>query len=496
MRSSRGGVKADYHIDEYLTFILANNRVGWFSVEDGKTYTGDELITASMGADGLDYRAVWANQRNDTHPPLYYVIIHTLSVLLRQLPFKWIGLIPNILCVAVIDILLYRLCRTLFDDRWAALAAVIGNAVSFTTMGMTAFLRMYSLATVWAVAIAGLFVRYYDRPKDRRYWAGTFLLAWAGTMTHYYFLLYLFFLCLFFGVVLLRARQWKDVALFALSLALAGAASLLTFPGILIHLFFGTGNRGEQARQSMTRLSDWPGNLKAYLDIIDRQVLAETFWSLVLLVLFLVLAAGKKEIWRQCRQWFPKPLAMLCFTWAGYLIAVTKLAPMIEDRYFMPVMWILYVLAAWVMIYGIGSLLRTAVPKRSALAATAVFGAVTCLVLWHNGWELPYSYARQHEQIAAAMEPYKGQDVVCVYDDATWIMIPDLPELKQYRSFSFVSYAGAAAYITQQNLSTMVLCIDDYVDQNALWQEIEGSGRFTNCQWMYQKEGTSFYYLS
>ena len=70
-----GNAKAAFFIDELLSYELANqDNNGYFYVdfEDGKEYTGEEILMDSVltGRNKrFDYHNVWLNQSNDVHPP-------------------------------------------------------------------------------------------------------------------------------------------------------------------------------------------------------------------------------------------------------------------------------------------------------------------------------------------------------------------------------------------------------------------------------------------
>lgn len=149
----------------------------------------------------FDYANVWAQQEADVHPPFYYVIIHTICSFFPGVFSKWFGLIPNLFCLPVIDILLYQIGKIMFGSRARSLMAVIVYGFGAMMMNMIIFIRMYALLTVAVLAAVFLFLWYFEREKDRRFWLYLYLISIIGTLVQYYFLIVLFFLCLFQGIV-------------------------------------------------------------------------------------------------------------------------------------------------------------------------------------------------------------------------------------------------------------------------------------------------------
>ena len=99
-----GKLKSGYHMDEYLTFNLSNHsfkstgRISLF-IEEGVSYNGQEFWDTFLTLkknNRFDYPNVWVNQEHDVHPPLFYVLIHTVSSLFPQISIKKVGLLTNI----------------------------------------------------------------------------------------------------------------------------------------------------------------------------------------------------------------------------------------------------------------------------------------------------------------------------------------------------------------------------------------------------------------
>ena len=77
------------HLDEVWSYGLSNNPAGFnLDVEEGKTYeSAKDIITAYMSAspeNTFKYHMVYENQKNDTHPPLYYDLLHTICSFSRE----------------------------------------------------------------------------------------------------------------------------------------------------------------------------------------------------------------------------------------------------------------------------------------------------------------------------------------------------------------------------------------------------------------------------
>ena len=79
--------KVQYHEDEIMTFLLSNNETGEkilppFGKQFDYAKSFDEGMTVAEGQQ-FQYKQVFMNQMNDVHPPLYYLIMHTILSLIH-----------------------------------------------------------------------------------------------------------------------------------------------------------------------------------------------------------------------------------------------------------------------------------------------------------------------------------------------------------------------------------------------------------------------------
>ncbi len=491
-----GSQKINYHIDELYTFTLANRCDAELSpvFTDGQVYNGEEFfkeyLTVQPGH-RFDYRLVYLNQRHDNHPFLYYFFIHTLCSFFPNYVSKWLGLIPNYLFLLAEDILLYHLAMKLFKRRDLALAVTVMAGTTLLTLDITDMIRMYVLMTVFAVAIALLLVSYYDREPDRKFWVRLFLLSMGGALTQYYFLIFLFFICLYFGIHLLANRQNRTALHFIRNMALAGAASIAVFPWIAVHIFLGS--RGRQAFQNMGDPGSWKTRVTAFCRLIDNYV----FGGLFLPVLLLALAA---VVWYIAKNGFPRflrrldsPEGMLALSAAGYTLIISMIAPYAEIRYVAAVGWIFTFMAALLFKRLCAPLFRRAKP---ALAAAAV---ICPLLIFNLGammgvnWDLPMNFTATETQLRLA-EEYGGNSVVYVYD-ADWKLPSNYLELIRYKDCTFVQPPALAQLLSQRKDDSLVLYAISALDQPSILETARSAGGFDSARRLYESYYADVYYL-
>ncbi len=108
--------------DGFFTYTLANSShdagyiTGQILAEEEAKYD-DGFIPGSFirsfytvlpHSGMIDYKKTLLHSQYDDHPPLYYMIVHTICYVFRDFPFtKWYALSINFICLILTDILLY-----------------------------------------------------------------------------------------------------------------------------------------------------------------------------------------------------------------------------------------------------------------------------------------------------------------------------------------------------------------------------------------------------
>ena len=293
--------KINFHVDEYLTYMLANNEGGiTLSIDEMKTYNGDELFVNSLTANSehrFDFDIVWNNQTNDTHPPLYYVLINVVCSIFPGQFSKWFGLIVNLVFFILSAILVYKVSYKIFGNfvQSAATLALWGFTVG--TVNTAIFIRMYMMLSFWILALIYWHLKIYtDKKINIKSYLLLFLITVAGTLTHYYFLVFLFFTALFYGIYMLCSRRIRDVILYIITFAISAVIAIAIFPAMINHIFYGA--RGEQAFDAFSASSGYVGSLIEYLKVVTNEV-AGNIWIFGILVLIalinLIAISGLKQ---------------------------------------------------------------------------------------------------------------------------------------------------------------------------------------------------------
>lgn len=216
----------------WLAFGLRVNHLDAFSLwmDEGLTPLRAGYTVPKILANEIDIQEAVTH---DTHPPLYYLLIHYTSQGLGQSDFAY--RYPSVLAGILLIPLLYQLGRRLFRPTVGALAASFGT-INPLYIWYAQEARMYTLATL-LIALMGYAVwRAWGATRARlwRWLALTLISGGLAVYTHYTAA----FVCLGFGglwlVILWRAglRRWL-VGLLVVAVIVAIPLIPYTLPRLL-----------------------------------------------------------------------------------------------------------------------------------------------------------------------------------------------------------------------------------------------------------------------
>lgn len=495
-----GWLKTDCYVDEYFTYGLANYEGSiLMEVENGKAYTGTEVFDKYFTVAperAFDFSNVWAQQAADVHPPFYYVIIHSICSFFPGIFSKWFGLIPNFICLIIIDLLVYKVGKTLLHSDRLALVLMVVNGINVMTMGMTIFIRMYALLTVVVLATVLWFACYMDKVRIGWGWIGLYLLSVIGTMVQYYFLILLFFLCLFRGIVFLHRKEWKNIALFCTTLLAAGLTCIMLFPPMLEQIF-GSGYRGQEARENLRSVSSLPGSVIEYVGLTTK----ELFGGHVVGVLFFLLLGywmfRQRRHMKQMLKAITLQEYMLLGMVIGYMAIIIKIAPYRVDRYFMCIGWGM-VLLVIDLLYRLLCLTKNNwYHEKICMVCLIIFLGLNLSSMTFLGWKLPYAYTERIE-LLEKLEEYKKNSAVFVYDpESAYMLCSNYRNLPLFRDYTFVYLDEFPAVLDNKNDTQIVLQVcNKFDDTAAIVQEVLKSEQWKDSEFIGRYGYADVYCLS
>lgn len=436
LTAAAGHRKAAFFIDEYLSYELAdhdNNGYFYVDFEDGREYTGDEAFLDSALTERnkrFDYGNVWLNQSNDVHPPFYYALLHTVCSLTPGIFSKWQGILLNVLFGGVLLFFMYRFVFLFTGSEKAALFITLGYGLTGAFVDCGILIRMYMMLCAEVMILSCLLYELlFDRGKKRAVlYLLVFLTTVAGTLTQYYFLIYLFFIALCTSLILFFAKRYRDLLLFFLTMAAAGTAAYLIFPQMIFHIF--KGYRGKQSFENLVTL----GNVFFRVGRYVRSFLKNSGSLLFIPVIVLIVVLSVTEALRHGRvkdhgalmRMIPFFASSVCF-----ICVVAKTSPIIAGRYIWcvcPVLFACVFSAFSILTAGSG------LPRIIKTAAASVAVICACLTLTEG---LEYDYEEFRPTVEKVAE-YSDRELIYIYSpELFYATVLNYPAIRDYSSVRY-----------------------------------------------------------
>ena len=161
-------MKQGFFVDEIWSYGLSNSYYHAQIWEDNgldNVKIDPEMfrsyLTVNKGEE-FSYGSVIYNQTHDAHPPLFYLVLHTISSFFPGQFSKWFGLIPNIFYFAISMFLLLKIARCISKNNIFNIAVLVFYGFSIGAVNSVTFVRMYMLLTMWCLMFLLQNIRLYQ----------------------------------------------------------------------------------------------------------------------------------------------------------------------------------------------------------------------------------------------------------------------------------------------------------------------------------------------
>ena len=317
--------------DETLASIKSEFVPTWRSSDEANDYL------TIQPKDALNYGMVYYNQSRDIHPPLFYFLVHTVSIFFighfsKSIIFS-INLIFMILSLWTIKNIFEKL-----DKKHLIVPALILYGFSMGAISTVIFQRMYSMLNFFVLMFisANIDIIKKDFDIDKKLWNKLTWIVLLGFWTQYYF-------CIVAGVVVVLVligvirKQGKQGAItYILKYLKMAVIGVLLYPLSINHIFFsyrGVG-KAEMARGFGEKLVE-------YLNMIGYSFSVPVLAIAICLILLVMVVAVKSVIDKKVDK-NALGAGAIIFSVICYVCVIVKVSPELQDaniiRYIMCVL--------------------------------------------------------------------------------------------------------------------------------------------------------------
>lgn len=403
------------------------------------------------GSDAFDYLSVYFNVKDDNHPPVHFMLLHTMSSAFQRTLSPLLGCTINIICLGITLWLLLRLGRQLSDvffpgsdGRWLGIMAVLLYGMSTGALATVLLIRMYGLLSCLCAALLSIHVEKWKNMGFDRKNKGLITVTVLGFLTQYFFLFYCLLLAAVTAAVLLWNRRKRELWIYIRSMVTAAVIGLVLFPFAIADVF--SSGRGTEALGNLASgLHGYGERILTFGKILAERTIGGPLFAgvcavgLVLFAWYLILAFRRRKVQTQAKQEpagkasgisMGATAAILTIPVLGYFLLASRMSPYLVDRYIMPVFPLVSLLFAILLCFLGRKIVKISGWKESVVVLcllTMIVLVQGVRLLYYDG-EYLYKGYRQQVQLA---EEYAELPCICVYAGVGYY--ENLPEFLYYR---------------------------------------------------------------
>lgn len=317
--------------DETLADIKSEFVPTWRSSDEANDYL------TIQPKDALNYGMVYYNQSRDIHPPLFYFLVHTVSIFFMGHFSKYIIFGINLVFM-VLSLWTIKNIFEKLDKKYLIIPTLILYGFSMGAISTVIFQRMYSMLNFFVLMFisANIDIIKKDFDIDEKIWNKLTWIVLLGFWTQYYF-------CIVAGVVavlvligVIRKQGKQGAITYILKYLKMAVIGVLFYPLSINHIFFsyrGVG-KAEMARGFGEKLVE-------YLNMIGYSFSVPVFAIAICLISFGMAVAVKSVIDKKIDKNVLGASAII-FSVICYVCVIVKVSPELQDaniiRYIMCVL--------------------------------------------------------------------------------------------------------------------------------------------------------------
>ncbi len=470
--------KVNYHIDETLSYGLANYTKGYFvALQEGYRYEPAsqpfiEYLSVQPG-NRSNLAMAWSNQANDSHPPFYYALVHIVGALRVGTFSKWYGGAINIVFSLLTLFVIRRIIELLTDNEMIKNVISAGFVLNYGILSDSALFRMYFMSMFLVTLTTYLIMLQIRKDRGLLFYILIIPIVATGALTHYYCLLFDIFISIVYCVYLLTKKKWKDVVIYFICMAIAAAITIFTFPPIVRHLF-STGH-AKDAAAGISAFSDYFSRIWVCFTAINDMLFGKMLFLILPGLIILSLIARKKD--RDERLYLFILLPSLL-----YFIIVAITATYTNERYFTPIFAVMYCGLMTLLLSG----LDRVIDNRKIMNCVGVVLILASVGMSYVGSKWPYLYRSDLDYLQKA-ESHGDAECICIHNEyrLNWEIQLNFNEFIKYKSFTLLDQRDIrpedlSKFISSDKVVINLTCVDNKEEYIA--QIIEALPQFSSYE--------------
>ena len=290
----------------------------WKTKQDALEYV------AIQKEDILNFFMIYYNQSRDAHPPLFYFIVHIISIFCLNNFSKYIIFTINI-CLFVGCLIVIKKIFELLEKNNLTIPTVILYGLSIGAISTVIFQRMYMLLTFFIVYYTYINLNIIKNNFNINQSTKIKLIITIilGFLSQYYFCIYALFIFISMQIVMLINNQKHNSVTLLLCYLKSAFIGIILFPASIYHIFF--------SYRGVANIPDQYGILD-FFKILCKQYGCNLVLGIIILITITIIAI---TILKRMKNF---SLSILLFSVIGYFLLVSKISPYLDLRYIMGIL--------------------------------------------------------------------------------------------------------------------------------------------------------------
>ena len=461
--------------DETLASIKSEFVPTWRSSDEANDYL------TIQPKDALNYGMVYYNQSRDIHPPIFYFLVHTVSIFFVGHFSKYIIFSINLIFM-ILSLWTIKNIFEKLDKKHLIVPALILYGFSMGAISTVIFQRMYSMLNFFVLMFisANIDIIKKDFDIDKKLWNKLTWIVLLGFWTQYYF-------CIVAGVVavlvligVIRKQGKQGAITYILKYLKMAVIGVLLYPLSINHIFFsyrGVG-KAEMARGFGEKLVE-------YLNMIGYSFSVPVLAIAICLILLIMAVAVKSVIDKKVDK-NALGAGAIIFSVICYVCVIVKVSPELQDANI--VRYIMCVLP--LIIISILLLIDTVIKNKNMLKYSLVGISLVISVYGLMFSEPAFLYKGYAKYLEIAEE--NKEDKFVYVGDTVFNHIQSMPEFATYSESLILNESQLDVLENDSKLSEeneFILSIKKYKGADEILAKVIEKTGFLNYEVLLDDDG-------
>ena len=319
-------MKDEFHMDEILSISIGNGlesqATGYFMYDVTESWLPRESFKIfNANEHAFDFQRVYQSYSFDNHPPLFGYVTHFMSSIFPSKLSHYLFYIPNYIFMIISSIISCALTNKITKNSNISLLTLFVSLFSVVIIKDTLFIRMYALCNLMVVSTLFISYELISTTGYKLYVPLLYFCVFLGSLTHYYYYIFLAGLALTTAVYLIYEKKYKLLTICSFVVIAAVLTSFHYYPAAVNSLLNSTHT---SAAISNVETSD------TFMRIIYqfKNLPMISLFTILMIVALFYLILRKKVSYDM--KWL---LSIFCF----YFIIVSKISTYVTHRYMIPI---------------------------------------------------------------------------------------------------------------------------------------------------------------